>query len=96
MGMFSMLDAILDCSLDQALEQMPLARDVKDALIGLSNELHDVLQYAMAYEDGDWHGVWTYAAKLVTDEAVLPRAYIDSLSWVEENLRQHSPVATIS
>jgi EAL and modified HD-GYP domain-containing signal transduction protein len=88
MGMFSMLDAILDCSLAEALEHMPLARDVKDAMNGVPNDLHDVFQYALAYEAGDWHRVWTYAAKLVTDEALLPRSYLDSVIWVEENLRR--------
>jgi EAL and modified HD-GYP domain-containing signal transduction protein len=88
MGMFSMLDAILDCDLAEALKLMPLAQDVKDALTGVPNKLNDVCQYATAYEDGDWHRVWTYAAKLVTDEALLPKAYIESVSWVEQNLRQ--------
>lgn len=96
MGMFSLLDAILDCNLADVLKKMPLAEDVKDALTGVPNELNDVYQYAMAYEDGDWHRVWTYAAKLVTDEAVLPQCYIDSVSWVEENLRQDLMVSTRS
>ncbi len=91
MGMFSLLDAILDRSINETLSEIPLAADIKDALTGVTNELHEVYQYAMAYEDGDWHRVWTYGARLVTDEALLPKLYIDSVSWVEENLRCVSP-----
>jgi EAL and modified HD-GYP domain-containing signal transduction protein len=88
MGMFSMLDGILDRSLPDILKEIPLAEDIKGALTGTENKLHDVYKYILAYEDGNWHRTWTYAAKLATDEAFLPQFYLDSVNWVEQNFRE--------
>ena len=87
MGMFSMLDGVLDRGLPELLREIPLAKDIKDALTGTENQLHDVYKYILAYEEGNWHRTWTYAAKLATDEAFLPQCYLDSVSWVEQNFR---------
>lgn len=90
-GMFSMLDAILDRDISELLHEMPLAEDVKEALTGTDNKLHDIYQYILAYESGNWHRVWTYAAKLATEEDLLPHFYLEAVSWVEHHL--YSPVA---
>jgi EAL and modified HD-GYP domain-containing signal transduction protein len=87
MGMFSMLDGILDRSLPELLKEIPLAEDIKAALTGTENKLNDIYKYILAYESGNWHRTWTYAAKLATDEAFLPQFYIDSVNWVEHNFR---------
>jgi c-di-GMP-related signal transduction protein len=87
MGMFSMLDAILDCGVADALKDIPLATDVKEALTGTDNKLRDVYEYVLAFEDGEWHRTWTYAAKLVLDEARVPLFYIDAVKWVEQSMR---------
>jgi EAL and modified HD-GYP domain-containing signal transduction protein len=91
MGMFSMLDAILDCDLEDALKGMPLAADIKGALTGTENHFRDVYEYILAYEVGDWHRVSSYAAQLVTDEAILPEIYINAVTWVDESLRGVTP-----
>jgi c-di-GMP-related signal transduction protein len=87
MGMVSLLDAILDRSLKDILTELPLAQDIKDALLGMQNPLYDVYRYTLSYEEGNWHRVWTYAAKLETDEMVLPQLYMDAVSWAEQNIR---------
>ncbi|HKX26323.1 MAG TPA: HDOD domain-containing protein [Blastocatellia bacterium] len=94
MGMFSLLDAILDRSLREILKEIPLAEDIKEALTGAENKLHDVYQYLLAYEGGNWHRTWTYAAKLATDESCLPRFYLDSVNWVEQNFRSQPSMAS--
>jgi EAL and modified HD-GYP domain-containing signal transduction protein len=91
MGLFSMLDAILDCDLEDALRGMPLAADIKGALTGTENQFRDVYEYIHAYEDGKWHRVSAYAAKLATDEAILPEIYINAVNWVDESLRGVTP-----
>ena len=87
MAMFSMLEAILECTLSVALNDLAIAADIKDALTGKANKLSEVFDYLLAYEDGDWHRVWTCAAKLATDEQLLPDLYLDSVMWVEQSLR---------
>lgn len=86
-GMFSMLDAILDRHLHDVLKEMPLAADAKDALLGVENPLRDVFDYELAYEQADWAKLTTYETKLDTDASVLPELYIESLNWASKNLR---------
>jgi c-di-GMP-related signal transduction protein len=88
MGMASLLDAILDRPLKDILKDLPLAQDVKAALLGEPNALHDLYKYTLAYEEGNWHRVWTYAAKLETDETKLPMLYMDAVSWADQNIRR--------
>lgn len=90
-GMFSLLDVILDRNMAEALKEIPLAEDVKGALLGIESKLYDAYQYILAYEDGNWHRVWTYAAKLATQEDFLPHFYLEAVSWVEHHL--YSPLA---
>lgn len=87
LGMFSLLDAILGRPLVEVLKDMPLASDVKDALLGEDGRLHDVYQYVIAYEQADWAKVSACAAKLGADESALPPLYMDALAWATQNLR---------
>lgn len=87
MGMFSLLDAILDRPLADILKDMPLAADAKDALLGTENHLHDVYKYVLAYERADWDELSHRAAKLDADQNLLPQIYIESLTWASQNLR---------
>jgi EAL and modified HD-GYP domain-containing signal transduction protein len=85
--MFSLLDAILGRPLAEVLKDMPLASDVKDALLGEEGRLHDVYHYVIAYEQADWAKFSACAAKLGADESALPPLYMDALAWATQNLR---------
>lgn len=55
MGVLSMLDAISGFGLDELLEQIPIADDIKRALKDEEeNEFYDLLTFVRAYERGDW------------------------------------------
>jgi EAL and modified HD-GYP domain-containing signal transduction protein len=57
MGMFSLLDAIIGRPLEEILEKIPLAEDIRDALTGKprrTDRLHLLPLLVTAYERGDW------------------------------------------
>jgi EAL and modified HD-GYP domain-containing signal transduction protein len=81
MGMFSLIDAILDFPLAGILEQIPLADDVKAALLGEPGPLHDALDAVRAYTAGQWKRVAECAGRLGIDEAVMPGLCTSSLLW---------------
>ena len=64
LGMFSVIDAILDRPLEEILKDLPLADEIKEALSGKPNRLRAVFDYALAYEKGDWDGVGEMAGDL--------------------------------
>lgn len=56
-GLLSTLDAILDKPMARALEQLPLDRQIKCALLKNEGYLAHCLQLALAYMEGDWGSV---------------------------------------
>jgi c-di-GMP-related signal transduction protein len=85
MGLFSLLDAIVDQPLADILSGMPLADDIKAALLGEDGRLHDVYQYTLAYEKGDWEKVSAHAARLALNETEIPLLYRQALEWCRQS-----------
>jgi EAL and modified HD-GYP domain-containing signal transduction protein len=53
-GLFSVLDALLDVTMDTALEALPLSTDVHDAVATREGIMGRTLAGVIAYEQGDW------------------------------------------
>lgn len=51
-GLFSLLDAMLDMPLDEIVAPLPLADDIKDALLERRGPYAEVLKAVLAYESG--------------------------------------------
>ncbi len=79
-GLLSMIDVILEVPLNVILEELLLPLEVKDALIGVSNNRYSILlNLIIAYEKVDWHEVSKISKQLNLDEKHLPDAYYESL-----------------
>lgn len=83
-GLFSMLDALLDRHMEDALAYLPLSSDIIDALLGKPGPLYHMVQLVKFYEEADWENVSQCAAKLNLDESVIPEAYIEAAKWVSD------------
>lgn len=81
MGMLSLIDAILDQPLSHILKEMPIADDIKESLLGGENRLHDIYQYILAFEKGDWDQLAERASKLRVDEGASYQLYFDAIQW---------------
>lgn len=77
-GLFSVLDAILDRPLDQVLPSLSLADDISQALLQHKAQLGAVLNGVKAYERKDW---LTAEASLGMDEESIQKAYLNSMAW---------------
>lgn len=53
-GLFSMLDAMMDLPLAELLANLPLADDIKAALLHRNGKLGELLSAVEGYEKGDW------------------------------------------
>ncbi len=87
MGMFSLIDAILDRPLDETLKDLPIADDIKTALAGQENRLSPVYQFALAYERGDWEATAAQSAHLTTSEGELTKFYLEALEWAAQGFQ---------
>jgi EAL and modified HD-GYP domain-containing signal transduction protein len=83
LGLFSLIDAILDESMESLMEKLPLSDGIKGALVYDQGELRDYLRLTLSYETGNWQLVSNTAARLGLKEEDLPNCFMDALSWAD-------------
>lgn len=76
-GLFSVLDALLDMPMDQVLSSLPLTADVTSALQDHKGTLGEVLNTVLAYERGEWDAIENAGLK----PDILRDAYLKSVTW---------------
>lgn len=83
LGLFSLIDAILDSPMEQVLTRLPLSRDIKDALLHRESCLIPYLRLAESYERGNWDEVAILGSSLGIDTKRLPEIYFRALGWAD-------------
>lgn len=86
MGLFSLLDVLLDRPLADILKEVPLSAEIKRTLLGEETSYVCVYDCMLAYERGRWDAAAAQAATLEVEEAVLPAVYLASISWVNQQI----------
>ncbi|MDP5130225.1 MAG: EAL domain-containing protein [Paraglaciecola sp.] len=81
LGLFSLLDAILDSSMRSVVEKLPLGDELKAALCGEKNELQGYLNLIRAYEVGHWQNVARYSKELDIHLAMTQSFYNEAIKW---------------
>ncbi len=81
MGLFSVLDVILDKSMEEALEMVKVSKDIGDALISGSGKLAPVLDFVKQYENANWSEISRLMILYKIDLSVVEKAYEDTLIW---------------
>ncbi|SHI52800.1 EAL and modified HD-GYP domain-containing signal transduction protein [Clostridium amylolyticum] len=86
MCLFSVLDAILDKPMSEALEGMLLSENVFNALVHREGDFKPICKLIFAYERGDWAEVQKFADIIEIDTALLSKGYLESIQWAAEVL----------
>lgn len=84
MGLFSVMDAIMERPLAAILQELPLSSDVKEGLLEGKNRFGYVYKLVAAYERGDWHKTAQVAATLKLNEPSIVEAYVQAVCWAQE------------
>lgn len=79
-GLFSVLDILLDRPMAELIEPLSLAPDIKQALMSRAGILGDTLQIVLDYELGRWERL----ANSGFDRPTITQAYLDSLKLTDE------------
>jgi c-di-GMP-related signal transduction protein len=82
-GLFSLIDAILDDAMEHLMEKLPFSERIKQALVKGAGELGDYLNLTASYEKGDWDGVSHMASKIGVEEERIPGYYVDAVGWAD-------------
>ncbi|MFN0173470.1 MAG: EAL and HDOD domain-containing protein [Saprospiraceae bacterium] len=79
-GLCSLLDAMLDRPMAEALRHMALSPAVEHALLGEPTASRYLLDAVIAYERGEWDDAVRAARSASASDAVLPTAYSAALA----------------
>jgi EAL and modified HD-GYP domain-containing signal transduction protein len=81
MGMFSLIDAIVDQPMHQVMDELPLSDSIKRALTLRKGSLCAYLVLVETYEKGDWNHVQQVSALMDLPESRLPELYHQACQW---------------
>ena len=80
-GLFSILDIILDCSMEEALSMVRVSGKIRAALLERTGSLAEVLHFIVKYESAEWQEV---SRQLVLKNIEIPdvsHAWVSFLQW---------------
>ncbi len=83
-GLLSLIDAVLDRPLGEALSQFAVPTAIRSALLDGTGPGAQVCRLARAWEDGDWGLVGDEARDLGVSPVEVAEAYRRALAWSEE------------
>jgi len=79
LGLFSLMDALLDCKMEDILNHIIFSDKMKAALLGNDKEFSRLLDIIIGFERGHWENAIFKALSGTSTEAKLPELYFDSV-----------------
>ncbi|MCU1257174.1 MAG: diguanylate phosphodiesterase metal dependent hydrolase domain containing protein [Bryobacterales bacterium] len=90
LGMFSLLDAMMDRPLTEIVHELSLAPQLSEAILGApaaTNTLAAVLTLVKCYEAAHWEELPSIAALIRLPQEIAPRLYMEAVAWSDEQFR---------
>lgn len=84
MGLFSVLDLILDKPMEEALDMVKVSKDIRAALIDKNGKFAPVLDFLLQYESANWQEVSRQMVLKDIDMEQIYDAYTKSLQWYRD------------
>lgn len=86
MGLFSVLDAVLDMPMDEALNMVHVSDVIRDALVDGAGAYYPVYDFVLQYEEANWPSV----SRMLIINDITPEdictAYTDAFLWYRDLL----------
>jgi len=84
MGLLSIMDAILEVSMDALLEKLPVDHETKAVLLGQNSSLRPLYQLMLAQESGAWEQSSELAKQLQVPDEEVALTWWQALRWAQE------------
>ncbi len=81
LGMFSLIDAVIDQPMDKILGELPLSSQIKHALVNAKGRLAGYIELVRSYETGQWDRVSRLSQALKLDGNAIPALYLQACQW---------------
>ena len=83
-GLFSMIDVLVEKPMEDALTDLPLAPQVRDALVKRKGTLHDLLNMVVCLERSEWDEADKLAELFNVNTGQVSNIYINAVKWCNE------------
>ena len=84
MGMFSTLECMIDATMEEILNEIPIVEEVKKALISGEGEAGTLYHLILAYERADWTEIKKLSDELGLQTNVMAQIYMEFVEEVSE------------
>jgi len=81
MGLFSLLDVILERPMEEAVREVALDDMVRTALVDKTGNLYHILDFIHAYEHANWDAIAIMMVKYNLELEEITSAFVDALVW---------------
>jgi len=81
MGLFSLLDVILERPMEEAVKEVALDESVRTALVDKRGDFYHILEFIYAYEHGNWDEIAIRMVKYDLELQEVTTAFVDALVW---------------
>jgi c-di-GMP-related signal transduction protein len=83
LGLLSIMDAVLEVTMDVLLEQLPVEHETKAALLGQKSSLRPLYQLMLAQESGEWAKATELAKQLKVPDEQVASTWWQALQWAQ-------------
>lgn len=94
MGMFSTLNYLIDAPLEEILEEVPVAEEVKAALLRKEGRCGRLYELLLSYEAANWNAITALSEELGIPSQVITNIYftcVENVNFLWEQLNNGSP-----
>ena len=81
MGLLSLMDAILEISMPEVLDNVPLDQETKAVLSGAASPLRPLYQLMLARESGEWQDTGHLTRSMRLSESEVAEVYWQAMQW---------------
>ena len=86
-GLLSLIDAILDESIETVLEKLPLAEEIKSALLTQKGVLAALIKLVDLIEHAQWQQLAAVMEKLGLEKDKTTHHYTEAIAWANEHVK---------
>ncbi|MBU0961207.1 MAG: HDOD domain-containing protein [Proteobacteria bacterium] len=83
LGLFSLIDAMLDNSMEILMKNFPVSDNLKKALTKRRGELFSALEFIELYEQGEWDILEQRRQSAEIDEGRIASFYLEAITWAD-------------
>lgn len=82
-GLFSVLDALMDQPMIELLDNVVLSTPIKLALLDKAGPQGELYQYVLQYEQCDWDEI----SRLGEQRELFTQSYLEAVHWADQSIK---------